>query len=843
MSIKQFIQQQIFLPRLQQANVLVVYDPEQRYRALCLELAGAGRAVVDAGESSIESRAAALAALQALGRTNDSLKELLVYVPAPPPLTDEDRQRDPFAIYGACGAVFPGSDGDTYQSLCLRAHPDQATAVYRIFAENPDPTFAMIDAVGGGRGWPQLQALLRVESAHDLLFALLAPTPQQEQALKGQEGWAAEARSLLDETLGLRLMTHAKTWGPIAGELWRFLLFSEFVYDLPVPLPAGLSTVAKARPEARAVVEGLCDRLRNDLRTQATYIARAEEIERALCLPDHCREIADLGSRDTFPFEERTFYAGAVRALQAEHTEGLRRLQQRHTQSVWRGRGENEAQWNLLEAAAGLVERCLDVAELLPAPGSDLGAWLDFYTSTLRDVDRLHREFEQAAGDYLGLDEQMAAVVRQGRAAYQKLANRIQEPFVRQVEKSGWPPGGRLLNGSVFDKLVAPKLQEGGVRTAYFMVDALRYELGIELQKLLAAAGRVELQLSLAQLPSVTPVGMASLLPGAAEELAVTRSGDKLAVTLGGQLLSTPDQRMEVLRARYGQRFAEAPLKAFLQGTVTIAPEVDLLVLRSNEMDSAFEHDPDTAPALIQHTFQRIRAALQKLAALKFAHAVIATDHGFYMNTAGVGAGAAGSVCTKPPGTWLTVHDRLLLGDGSGDPANFVLPAERLAIRGDFGQVGGPRTLSAYKAGQGYFHGGLSLPETVLPVLSVALHAALAPAAQRPKVTLDYKQGARRVTTRLPVVEIAVESNLFTGDASVEILLEAHDKAGNVVGRAKSGGLVNPATGTLSLGAGEAVKITLKLDPDYEGKFTLKALDPVTQTQYSKLDLETDYTV
>ncbi len=238
---------------------------------------------------------------------------------------------------------------------------------------------------------------------------------------------------------------------------------------------------------------------------------------------------------------------------------------------MWRGRGENEAQWNLLEAAAGLVERCQDVAELLPASGSDLGAWLDFYTSTLRDVDRLHREFEQAAGDYLSLDEQMAAVIRQGRAAYQKLANRVQEPFVRQVEKSGWPPSGRLLNGSVFDKLVAPKLQEGGIRTAYFMVDALRYELGVELQKLLAAEGQVDLQMSLAQLPTVTPVGMASLLPGAAEDLALARSGDKLAVKLGGQLLGTPDQRMEVLRRRYGQRFAEAPLKAFLQGTVTIA--------------------------------------------------------------------------------------------------------------------------------------------------------------------------------------------------------------------------------------------------------------------------------
>jgi hypothetical protein len=33
------------------------------------------------------------------------------------------------------------------------------------------------------------------------------------------------------------------------------------------------------------------------------------------------------------------------------------------------------------------------------------------------------------------------------------------------------------------------------------------------------------------------------------------------------------------------------------------------------------------------------------------------------------------------------------------------------------------------------------------------------------------------------------------------------------------------------------------MDPDFEGKFTVKALDPTTLTAYSKLDLETDYTV
>jgi hypothetical protein len=844
MSIEQFIQQQVLLPRLRQSGVLVVYDPVQRYRELCLDLAGEGRAVVDASESSIESRVAALAALQALGQSNSALKELLVYVPAPAPLTDEAKQRDPFAIYGAVGELFPNHDGDEYLSLCLRARPDQVTAIRRIFADNPNPAFAMIDAVGGGDGWPQLQALLHLKSARELLLALLAPSSQQEQALRSQEGWVAEAKSLFEETLGLRLLTRAKSLGPISDELWRFLLFSEFVFDLPTPLPDALANVPCARPEAQPVVEDLCDHLRNYQGTQTLYVTRAEMIEQELALPQHCRDIVDLGQRDTFPFEERSFFTQAVTALQQERLDELRQLQARHTQSVWVGKGENQSQWLLLKAAAALVERCGDVALQLPSPSRNLESWIDFYTGTLREVDRLHREFEQEAGDYLSANEQMTAIIEQGRKTYQQLANQAQELFVRQVEKSGWPPTGRLLNTTVFDKLIAPKLQESGRRTAVLMIDALRYELGVELQKQLVAEGQVELQATLAPLPSVTPVGMASLLPGAAQELHLVRRSNEMLPMLGDQPVATVAQRMELLRRRFGHRFAEATLADFVRTSMNIGQEVELLVIRSNEMDNDFETNPEAAPGLIHRTFQRIRTSLQKLRVLRFHHAIIVTDHGFYMNTASVGGGAAGNVCAKPPGNWVNVHERLLLGDGSGDVANFMLPAETLGIRGDFSQVAGPRALVAYRARQWYFHGGLSLQESIIPVLTVTLRESATPSGRQPSVTLNYKQGAKRITTLLPVIEVNVgQGDLFSNNVTMEILLEVQDRQGNIVGEAKSGGLVNPATGTLSLSPGESVKITVKMHTEFEGKFTIKALDPVTMTQYSKIDLETDYTV
>lgn len=106
----------------------------------------------------------------------------------------------------------------------------------------------MIDAIGGGVSWPQLRATLRVESGREILAALLAPSANQTEALKGQEGWVQEARDFLRATLGLSVKTRGKTWSALADELWRYVLFSEFVFDLPVALPDALNGVPHAPP-------------------------------------------------------------------------------------------------------------------------------------------------------------------------------------------------------------------------------------------------------------------------------------------------------------------------------------------------------------------------------------------------------------------------------------------------------------------------------------------------------------------------------------------------------------------------------------------------------------------
>jgi hypothetical protein len=449
------------------------------------------------------------------------------------------------------------------------------------------------------------------------------------------------------------------------------------------------------------------------------------------------------------------------------------------------------------------------------------------------------REFEQAIGDYISADEPLGKVINHGRRRYGHLMEKVETIFTRHLEVSGWPPTNRLANADVFDHFLQPLVQESGRRVAYILVDALRYELGVALHAQLADSEQVELVPVCAQLPSVTPVGMASLLPGAGQTLRLLKDDHGFVVALGETRLIQVGQRMEVLRARFGDRFAELSLSRFIGGKEKIASTVDLLVLRSNEIDNQLESNPEGTLSLIHQMLKSIRVAVEKLRRSGFNDVVIATDHGFFLNA----HAEAGDVCSKPPGNWITVHDRSLLGDGAGDPHNFTIPAEKVGIRGDFSRFGGPRSMAPYRKGVLYFHGGASLQEAIVPVLRIRLHKAAAPVAKA-SVTLSYKNGAKRITTRLPVVDIAVETgDMLTLGEDIEILLEAHDKKGTVVGEAKPGGSVNAATGTITLKPGQRSQGTVRMEPDFKGKFALKALNPVTLAVYTTLELETDYVV
>ncbi len=842
MTIAAFIRDQIFLPRLRAAGCIVVYDLEQRYREQCASLANERITVVDASESGIEAREAALAALQKVGKPDSGLDGVLIYVPARKPQTDEDMQVDPFSIYEKCGAVFPQDDGDEYLSLCLRARPDHITEIRKAFAATPaGPAFAVIDAIGGGASWPHLRAALGVESGREILAALLVPNERQSVALKTEEGWAEEAREFLRTTLSMTVKTRGKSWASIADELWRYVLFSEFVFDLPGSLPESLKGVPHAPEEARPVVEDVCDRLRNDPRWRSAYIERAETIETEFDLSKQCAAIEDLGERDTFPFEERTYLRVAIKGITTGDLDAARRVLARHKNSVWLGKGESQAQWELVRSGLNLIEACEDYERQLPEHARSQSELIDFYVTTLREVDRLHREFEQAVGEFIDPHDMMHEVIQQARLRYRRMAERVQTLFMKHLGSSGWPPAGRLANVDVFDRFVGERLKDAGRRVAYILGDALRYERCVALEKRGAGDGPVELQAAYAQLPTITPVGMASLLPDARAQLNVSTESGTLVPRFGSVPVANVAARMEILRKRFGDRFSEMLLSDFARTKSKIAPTVDLLVLRSTEIDSQLENNPETTLGLIPATLKLVRVALHKLKGMGFNEAVIVTDHGFFLNA----QADHGDVCSKPSGKWaINAHDRMLLGAGNEDAHNLVISPDKLGIRTDAPQAALPKTMAPYSSGHLYFHGGASLAEAIVPVIVARLDAGGQQSVSRSTIELGYRNGMSRITTYVPVIEVAlVSDDMFSQGISVEILLEAQDAKGRVVGEPRPGAEVNPATRTITLLPGQRKQIAIGMDREFEGKFTVKALNPTTLASYSTLSLETDYTV
>jgi len=73
----------------------------------------------------------------------------------------------------------------------------------------------------------------------------------------------------------------------------------------------------------------------------------------------------------------------------------------------------------------------------------------------------------------------------------------------------------------IFSEVVAAQPKP----VAYFLVDAMRFEMGAELAERLPKTSEVSVKHALGVLPSITPIGMAALQPGASSSFSVIEQG------------------------------------------------------------------------------------------------------------------------------------------------------------------------------------------------------------------------------------------------------------------------------------------------------------------------------
>ena len=836
-TIEEFIAAYL-LKKVERCNSLVVYDPAGLYQAVATGLCTEDILVVDGSSSTIEGRERAMAAWRQLADDPESKKRLLVYVPARKPRSEEEQRKDPYQIFVLGGGVFPESDGETFQALCHKACPELVEPIDQLFAAGV-PDFATLNNLAaGGVKWPKLRTLLKRESAAEILVAFLCPDDAQKDALGKDASWVPEIREFAQTALGLQIKTRSQKWTAISEEMWRYILFSEFAYDLPRGLPEEMKDVPRAPGPPKDLVYTVCETLRESERYKVSYMDTARQVASTLDLEGRMTGVRDLGCRDTFAFEERRFLAVFAEALLADEMLKATAILAARQRSVWvKHEARRQTLWTVASRALHLLEAIQEMEPRLKGLAKGTAAMVTFYAEAMRQVDRRHREFEQAVADTYGELDDVADLVAHVRSGYRYFAERVQERFVDAVKNEGWPVAGFTRNTQVFDRFVAPWLKDK-VKTAFFMVDALRYELGVELEASLASAFSAEVHAVCAQLPTITRVGMAALLPEADGQFEVILKGDHFVPKVRGVEVETPKDRLDYMAGFYGDRCQMVDLNDLvLKKSLRVEDKVDLLVVKTTDIDTMGEISPVEARQMLPKIVNKIIAGANKACALGFTKIVIATDHGYAL----LEERESGDVAEKPAGDWVEIKDRCLLGRGSSNAGTVAFTGEDVGIRGQVDNYVVPRSFATFIKGRPYFHEGLSLQECVLPVLVLS---AVETRREEPggiELRVTYKGGtSAQVTARRPMIELSLyKTGLFQAEA-IEFQLEARSK-NKVVGEAGTCDSLNPATNLITMRPGDAIKVPLRMDEDFQGAFEVRATDPATGIHYGTLKLKTNY--
>jgi hypothetical protein len=470
-------------------------------------------------------------------------------------------------------------------------------AIDGMFATGDAPAISVINSLRSGAvDSPVLRDLLDADGPKDMLVKFLTADGHTLKELKSTGHWLKDLKDLVARTLGLKLEGPKEEVGHLQEQLWRYLLFSEFAADLPVELPASLVPVPRAGKSHESFVRSLCDTLRDLGKAQPVYEEAATRVCEELGLETICTGIEDFGKLDTFSFEERSFLNRFASQLQAGEFENARTTVLQRRGSFWVERdARRSAEWQLADLAARLMLEIHALAGELAAKRDPrrldrilhrqaLPRWIPFtgpwsrspprsprWPPRSREVLAQARETHRHASDGLGPQ------VPTGSGCH-RLAVHRRAPcrgYLRSL--GGASLEGRRARRLFLDRRPALSNWPRVWRRAWRPSTATKLEIAC------------------ASMPCLTPVGMASLLPGAASRAGNRGAGWQTGGAHAWERPSpAPRNGLDVLAAHVGVNRARlADLEDIANGKL---PEdldsIEVLAVKTTDIDSLGENNP-----------------------------------------------------------------------------------------------------------------------------------------------------------------------------------------------------------------------------------------------------------
>lgn len=482
---------------------------------------------------------------------------------------------------------------------------------------------------------------------------------------------------------------------------------------------------------------------------------------------------------------------GGARVIVEQRIERSRWLRWRDD---WSGRALAD-----LEAIRSVARLRLAVEAYQVPKVTTLGDIYTWYADGAWKVDRAHRLMEGSRYGLArpGLDKAFTAA----RDAYiswlDALLIATNAAAARDTE-TGLP-----RQADIFGRYVA-----GEDRVALVIADAMRLEIGHRLSELVqAVTARCRVDCAVAGVPTITRVGMANLLPGAASEgLSIRLDADQIVVEIDGTPVRTVADRTAAYGAAAG-RIEDHPLSEWSSlGDDVLVDRVrgaDLVVVRAQEIDAAGEAGLAAVRwSQIDAAVDALAILITRLAGAGITRVVVTADHGFL--ALGRPLDPSRSRPT-PTGRGMVEHGRVWIGTPATVPeGSTVLALSDFSIRSPESIVV-PNGMTVFGGvGGGFFHGGISPQEALVPV--VVLELTRPEPASREFMSVKVSVPGDKISAEAFSIRVGLGSSLFASDVTVRIA--AADDGGAQVARLVPGDAVDAHTGTVRLDPSEEAILT-----------------------------------
>ncbi|MBF9317342.1 BREX-1 system phosphatase PglZ type A [Mycobacteroides chelonae] len=461
--------------------------------------------------------------------------------------------------------------------------------------------------------------------------------------------------------------------------------------------------------------------LRYDFRTQdmmATLASRAADALDVTSKIEH-RDFRELVPVTTFEEIDRKIIvdlADAVAAQSVTPREVAETVRKRQD-SLWKDKYAK-----LYEATQSASELLAAIAAL-PNTIPSMDAGLQKYQSDWFRIDQQYRWFTfayQTAEFQQPLEALKTEVDKQYANRFLHHFGGLWQQALEPTDQ--WKSISLASQSKFFDNHVAPIVKDGRTKAVVIISDGMRYEVAHELTSLIRSENRFDASLSamFGVLPSYTQLGMAALLPQSALEL----HPEALPVLADGKPTNGTANRDKILQAVKGHAISAADVLAMPGDELRdLYKQHQIFYVYHDRIDAAGDKAATerTVFQAAEETLRELVLLVKKWTNANATNIVITADHGFlYQDTP---LEQAYYVSEPPQGEAITkTNRRYVLGRSmKPSPSFMTFTSAQAGLVGDI-DIQIPKSIHRIPqpgAGTRYVHGGASLQEIVVPVISV----------------------------------------------------------------------------------------------------------------------------